>query len=329
MPSTATDMPAITAHYSFALELLEKHPLPFKEAVFLGAQGPDPFFFYGQLPWKKRIHSHEIAAFGSLLHHIDITEVYASLLEYATHQKEKEPLLSYIHGLFLHYVLDRDCHPYIFPKAGFSSLPEEKKFYSVSHCELETYLDYLLGKEKGTFTYNASRYLKIGKKELLAISKMWFEVNKRTLQEPTLGEKSFYWAVHDYASTLRFTNVPHFFKKVFIPLLMGKCSLPYAMLLPDKIPTELASIDFLNKKKAPWPNVVNGEFRYESFSELWEEASEDYEEILPFFGEAAEGMDIRPGLANFVKGIDHDGIRPGDKMIYSDVLWPQGFIPKK
>jgi hypothetical protein len=47
-------MPAIITHYTFAKEANGGAPHPFLEALYLGAQGPDPFFFYGQYPFKKR-----------------------------------------------------------------------------------------------------------------------------------------------------------------------------------------------------------------------------------------------------------------------------------
>jgi predicted DNA-binding helix-hairpin-helix protein len=34
---------------------------------------------------------------------------------------------NYIEGLFLHYSLDRECHPYIFSKAGYASEPLARK----------------------------------------------------------------------------------------------------------------------------------------------------------------------------------------------------------
>lgn len=322
-------MPAITTHYSFALEMGKLFPSPFPQARYLGAQGPDPFFFYGQLPWKKRPNKKGVDAYGSLLHHIDIAPIYAAFLTYASAQGDKELLFAYIEGLFLHYVLDRDCHPYIFPKAGFSALPEEKAFYSASHCEFETYLDFILGHEKGTFTYDAARYLKLPKEQLHSISKMWFEVNKTTLQDPSLKEDSFFLATKDYAATLRFVNVPHGCKKVLIPLLLGKTSLPYAMLLPSKIPAEAASIDFLNSQKKPWPNVVTGELRNESFAELWEQAHQDFAFVYPLLQKGEAGEEVGKALSSFTRNIDHDGVEPGQTMAFMDVAWPQGFIKKK
>jgi hypothetical protein len=151
-------MPAITTHYSFALEMGKLFPSAYPEARYLGAQGPDPFFFYGQFPWKKRKNKKEIDAYGSLLHHIDIATRSTPLSSkfMRRREKDKELLFAYIEGLFLHYVLDRDCHPYIFPKAGFSALPEEKAFYSRLALRIRNLSRFDPGPEKGTFTYDAA-----------------------------------------------------------------------------------------------------------------------------------------------------------------------------
>ena len=46
-------MPAINTHYLFAKEHVEKEN-PYPNAFILASQGPDPFFFFGQLPWKRK-----------------------------------------------------------------------------------------------------------------------------------------------------------------------------------------------------------------------------------------------------------------------------------
>jgi hypothetical protein len=64
------------------------------------------------------------------LHDIDISRVYNELIKYANASSDKELLYSYIEGLFLHYSLDRECHPYIFAKAGYAKDGPKKKHYS-------------------------------------------------------------------------------------------------------------------------------------------------------------------------------------------------------
>jgi hypothetical protein len=98
---------------------------------------------------------------------------------------------------------------------------------------------------------------------------------------------------------------------------------------PSKIPLEVASIDFLNEKKASWPNVVTGELRHESFAELWEEAHQDFAFVYPLLQKGEAGEDIGKALSSFTRNIDHDGVEPGQSMRFMDVAWPTGFIKKK
>ena len=51
-------MPAFSTHYIFAKELMErlKGTVDFtvcENAVYIGAQGPDIFFFHRALPWQR------------------------------------------------------------------------------------------------------------------------------------------------------------------------------------------------------------------------------------------------------------------------------------
>ena len=82
-------MPAIITHYTFALETMKDPSRPFKEALLVGAQGPDPFFFFGQYPFKKRPHHLEVDSFGTALHVIKSEDI--PLLA-ARANKEANPL---------------------------------------------------------------------------------------------------------------------------------------------------------------------------------------------------------------------------------------------
>ena len=68
-------MPAILTHYTFAkFEGVNPERKHFG-ALVLGSQGPDPFFFYGMLPWKKREGSKVVNTFGSGLHKRELQAV--------------------------------------------------------------------------------------------------------------------------------------------------------------------------------------------------------------------------------------------------------------
>lgn len=314
-------MPAIITHYTCAKKALSRGKEYSDECFELGSQGPDPFFFYGQLPWKKRRDVKGVDSFGRDLHHIDVSDIYSKLIEYALKSSYKDSLISYIHGLFLHYSLDRSCHAYIFPRSGFALKKEDEKKYAALHCLFETYLDMEIGKNEDTFTYSCYKYLEVPSKELKEISRMWYEVNLQTLKNPAISPDSFYFGVKDYMSIEKFVNVNHSFKRWLLKKIMGENSLPFAMNFPSKIPAEHASLDFLNEKKTGWPDASTGKIHNESFMELFDKALEDYESLLPTLEEGEKGLPIVDKLHEFVDNRNHDGGQIGAKRTHMDSIW--------
>jgi hypothetical protein len=316
-------MPAIITHYTFALETMKDPSRSFKEALFVGAQGPDPFFFYGQYPFKKRPNFKEVDSFGTELHDMDISPVYVELLKYANASKDKEMLYSYIEGLFLHYVLDRECHPYIFSKAGYAKEGPLKKHYSASHCRLESYMDILLGKKHSTFTYRTDRLLALPEDQLRKISIMWSAVNALTVKNPFVNDEAFADSLHDYRKVMHFVNTPHRLKRGLIALLVGKDSQPYCMNFPSHFSESEKKLDYFNEAHENWPAPATGKMRNESFDDLWALAQEDYEKVIPLLLKARKGMDILPQLSAFVGDIDHDGIHPKETITHTAVIWTE------
>lgn len=314
-------MPAILSHYSFALPFASHSSYP--EAMLVGSQGPDPFFFFGQLPWKKRANQKGVDAFGRNLHHIDITDIYASLLDYAYSSSEKELLLSYIKGLFLHFALDRACHPFVFPRAGFSSDPILGKKFSAAHCLYETMVDSLISHQKGTYTTRPQKALSIDDKEILAISKMWSVCNKKTVDNPSIDDLSFFYSVKDYRSSLRMTNTPHLLSSWFIPLITGKESLPAQMNIPKSLPKKYKDVDFLNLKKKPFLDYLDGMKRNDSWMEDEEKAKEASARFLSLCDKWGSSESDKATLKALVDSHNHDGTPIGAKMLYMDPVWPE------
>lgn len=315
-------MPAVITHYTFAKEITGGKGEHI-DAFYLGTQGPDPFFFYGQIPWKPRKGKKEIDGFGRDLHHIDIAPVYNELIKYALASPDKEMLWVYIQGLFAHYSLDRRAHPYIFVKAGFSDHNPEKKLFSSAHCRFEAIIDLLLGQQDGTFKRCPASYMNISKHDLLAISEMWSEVNKKTLKKPLLDKMSFYHGVHDYQSSLRMTNFPTLWSWLFLHVLLGGKSLPTQMHYFIHLPKKYRNLDFFNLKKADWPSYVTGASRNESFFDLWNNAKEDVREVGAILEKAKNGEAVLAELEKFVDNINHDGLSIGESMKFMDPIWPE------
>ncbi len=324
-------MPAILTHYVFALDMLPHCYKGHKEAIFIGTQGPDPFFFYGQRPWKRRSDDYlSVDAFGSYLHHTDIAPIYATMMKIAREDEEnKELYFSYIQGLWLHYCLDRECHAYIFPASGFNDKDEKsKKRYSVLHSYFETMIDSLISHKAGVYTTRPQKYLSINDDDLRKISLLWHKTNQETIKDPSIKEDSFYLSLKDYQAVMRMTNTPHLGSKLAMNLLTGRKSQPSAMNIPYRIPKKLLSVDFLNETHASWPDMISGGERNESFAELMGKAKNDFLSLLPIIEQGKEGADVSSSLHSFVGVLCHDGCDPSLDKRYSSPRWSKDMLPE-
>lgn len=109
-------MPAFSTHYIFAEELM-----PFlneiadftlcEEAVLIGTQGPDIFFFHRVFPWMP---GRSLRRAGSRLHRSKPGDILQAMRSYCEKSENKDVARSYVWGFILHYVLDRKCHPYVY-----------------------------------------------------------------------------------------------------------------------------------------------------------------------------------------------------------------------
>lgn len=109
-------MPAYSTHYIFAKELKEEieNQVDFKldeAAYYIGTQGPDIFFDHRIMPWML---GKSLRKTGSKLHRAKPSEIFENMREYISKSNQIEIAKSYATGFILHYVLDRNCHPYVY-----------------------------------------------------------------------------------------------------------------------------------------------------------------------------------------------------------------------
>ena len=130
-------MPNIWTHIMFSDKLARNVNLDYdgnENVYYLGAQGPDPFFYHNFWPWKK---DKSVTEIGSKIHKEHCSEFLLEMIKYV--KEINDPLLKYyMLGFVSHHVLDRNAHPYIIYKSG-----EE----SNKHQLLETTIDTILMKE--------------------------------------------------------------------------------------------------------------------------------------------------------------------------------------
>lgn len=308
-------MPAIQTHYWFASSLFPED-MPYRQAALLGAQGPDPFFLAGTLPFSFR--GFKIWKVGQALHRQDIAAYYTAFLEEAKKSKHPEMALAFAKGLLSHYALDRACHPYVYSWTGFSARYGGKRIphHTANHAKLEAAIDEVVAEENGHFSFVPDYALALPKEDLAEISNLFYLANQK-VQIGKLTPDSYAWGVRCYRREQRFLNSPHSLKRGLFRIF-GKNFILYAMSYPTSLRKTYGEVDWLNRSHRPWLDPASGEERYESWDDLEKEARKDYLKIDKLL---LDGGDAAVILENWCEGRNHNGFRQGQNMIHHQPLF--------
>lgn len=305
-------MPAIATHYIFINDLISKDD-KYHDLISLAGQGPDPFFFYG-FSFSKRQNKKEVQAFGTFLHHIDPSVVYNYMFEYVKrHQKHKEILLAFIKGFMFHYCLDRNAHPYIFYSSGFSNDSKEAKKYGLKHATFESYLD-ALEMKKHNLKLSKKVMLNCNDKELKIVSKMFKYLALDLFNNKYIDELSYYNGVKDMRFVYSFLASPLKIKKILFMAFAHNTPLN-AMSDPLNV-KKLEKYDIFNEKHNKWLNATNGNMRFESFFDLYENAKVDASKVCYIIDKFNNREDVKDNLTKFTYEINHDGFKVGSEKKY-------------
>lgn len=295
-------MPAFYTHFTFVKKNIDPKD-KYAQILALGGQGPDVFFYYGYSLAKREKKSQK-RYFGTFLHHTNISDAYSFLIEYACKQKDKDMLLAYIKGLFMHYIIDRNCHPYIFYRSGFSLNGQENPKYVCNHALFESILDKVYSKNCNTLTAPA-KYIRCSKDDVVSISKMFYKL-ARFLKYDSIDKDTFYEAYKDFVFAQKALYSPLGVKKFFIHNVFCKNSLIDCMCMPVN-EKKYDSHDVLNLSHRVWRDCISGIERTESFLELVDNGVKEVAKIDTVLKKAAKNPNVRDDIKKFVNNIDHDG----------------------
>lgn len=141
-------MPDVVTHATFAKEIFNKLEegklksvlMKHKYIYYLGAQGPDVFYFFN-LYYKNKIKGYK--DLGNLLHDYHVGEFLNESFNYLK-ENYNEMLHSYLMGFICHHALDRNTHPYIYYMTGiYDSKNKATKKFRGNHVRLERAIDSL------------------------------------------------------------------------------------------------------------------------------------------------------------------------------------------
>ena len=308
-------MPACLTHYSFAKLMIPEEEKPFEDVICLGTQGSDPFFYYGILPFWTGPDKDEIQKVGERVHHEEIGVYYSKLIEYAKKSPKKEMLFAYIDGLWMHYCVDRNFHPYIFSRSGVDETGRLKGYYKFSHGLFEALLDVYFSREYWKFTKTSST-LKVGEEDLMEISRMWSTLSNVF---PVLKEDSFAKAAiaHKGVEGVLWSRTG--LKRILFRIV-GKHSLAYGMSYP-KFYRRYDYVDILNKSHSPWVHPITGETFTDSVDDLLNKAKEDYRKVHEILVRCKEEEVPVKEFVAFVNKLNHDGFPYLSEIRHFSLCW--------
>ena len=307
-------MPASLTHYEFYKKATNNI-----DVGTLGAQGPDPFFFYGN-DISMTIKARGLRAYGTFLHKADPAVSFKYLMEYilGSDEKEQEILYTFTKGLLAHYVLDKTCHPYIWYKSGFVTKNDKSNFkYFAQHANIESTIDVLIMDhfKDETTTFEALKY---NKKELKIVSKMMYSLGKGCYKNKYITEDSYYKAIKSMKFVSRALYSKTGKKKAFFDKFLGKT--PLSPMSEPKLKD--IKFDVLNLKHITWRDcVTNKNPRKDDFYKLFDNALVEYKKDLSFFDAIMNKTKKPSSLMTLFKGIDHNGFPLNSTKIYSDSFY--------
>ena len=278
-------MPGFTTHCLFARDIqntlkddVTRDIINERMSLFyLGAQGPDVFFYYKVKPWVKY---DGIEKLGFLMHDNKTGEFFIEFLDYLMSLKKGSEtyfeIKTYLIGYICHFVLDKTTHPLIHYTAGINTSNNKSTFkYHIYHKQLESIIDaYMLKIKDGSdlhrfrdfeFISNISDYRQSIERFYIQILKKVFGVNIRPAQIDIM--------ISDIQDILKILYDPYgvklLFFKVFEYLYKRKGEVVSSMH-PRKINRH---IDYLNLSHRKWHHPCDKTLRSDrSFIDLYGEA---------------------------------------------------------
>ncbi|ALX48723.1 zinc dependent phospholipase C family protein [Lentibacillus amyloliquefaciens] len=290
-------MPNIWTHILFCENVMDsvKDPNSYlqQEAYMkLGAQGPDPFFYYNFWPW---INNESVTNIGLKLHTDKCGEFLLDMIEKASDMDSQTQ--AYVFGFTTHHILDRNTHPYIHYRAGY----EGNK-----HQELEVLIDTLMMEKYHhleTWKANVSNEISVGPK----LDKSVVDLLHQTIDAhyPESSMKSNHYiqkAYRDMKLALKLLADPYGWKKIFLKPLIS----PFSHQ-PVK-----DNADYLNLEHTTWYHPATNEPCSKSFIDLynqaWTEGIEIMSEVITYWNTRDNTSKER--LGEMIGNISYDTGKP-------------------
>lgn len=320
-------MPNLLTHYLFAkrfslkVEEIHRQNPDYQsfltnnfEYLALGTQGPDPLFYMGIIPFHGLHLKTALKKYGNKIHKLDGKKYFRFLVEQCYRivesdngDEERRSFQAFVFGQFAHYLLDRECHPYVLYKSGFDENGRITGKYHYQHAAFEAQIDYCLAKKfkMDYFLTDPQDILNSHRHPLSLIDLNYVPVIKRTFNDNKLPKDMYSNGLNNMKRWLSYTNHGHKIRVAFF----GKTNLS-----ATRLPKEVKE-DVLNEKRRMWLDPVTGEERYESFLELNSIALEKLEAL--YYDIIKYGFNFET-FSKYIDGRNYYGSQPDDKWVFKE-----------
>lgn len=223
-----------------------------QNVFFLGNQGPDPFMYYGMLPWDRNDHVEEIWRCSDDIHSGKPTAFFKPILEKVKKQQD-ETLIAFAAGFICHHALDSTAHPYV-----YYHVATVNDHMPGLHRIFEKQLDYAILTE---FALNVKQYqgyhkVKVKQDDLAKLSLLVQQGAKEGLGID-IDEHWYGYAAQSFYKGEKLLYDPYGVKKnvlIWLGRFVGKEDLAREMMMPKTYDEQL---DAFNRKKQVWYNPTD------------------------------------------------------------------------
>ena len=328
-------MPAIITHSFFAEDTLGNLKDPVLKNVissrmdlfYLGAQGPDIFFYYKAKPWIKYDGVEKI---GTIMHENLVDTFFKESFDYLDSLKGNcgfYDLLTYLTGYLCHYSLDRNTHPLIHYSAGIDNgLTKATRKYYNHHRRLESTIDYFLLVKKGIcpVRFKSFELVSIRKRfEPVLIDYYIFILNK--VYGITIAPGQASSAIHDISRVLKNLYDPiglKFLLYRLLELVTGSRDEITSSMIPRRL---ISGMDYLNLDHRKWLHPCNtGHSSDESFWDLYDVALDEADKFTDLISLYLRSGQFPDALLDMTCNISYStGIKCGNssKLKYFDSIY--------
>lgn len=289
-------MPNIWTHMLFCEDIIDAVEAPnrytrYEPYMKLGAQGPDPFFYYNFWPWMKESQANEI---GTLIHTKKCGPFLMELIERA---KDSHPIVqAYVFGFITHHILDRHAHPYIHYRAGYKGN---------DHQKLEVFIDTIMMVKYHslkTWKVPVHKEINVGFSIQKEVTQLLHEAIKTHFPEITFKTPSYIQkAYKDMKRALKILSDPYGWKNVVLKSLISAYS--HRPIKND--------VDYLNMSHTTWYHPATNEPCNKSFVDLYNEGRIEgitiLSEVIRYWHQE---QDILTDIADLLGDISYDTGKP-------------------